>query len=243
MKTSDTTSAINSKTFSWYRLMRSPAGIIILLQIIFVAVTYPLLPAMVPSHWDIQGQIDGYAPKLLNTILFPLMGIGIYFFIYFSIALSIRFPSKKTKYQTQLKFVNLIAISELIIFLVLQVVITSAAFHFTMDNRFIVNMVIAALFIVMGNYMGKLRPNFMIGIRTPWSLKSEVVWERTHRLGGWLYVGAGIVGIMLGFIPWLRPWGVLALCLLVVAYLYLYSYLVFHRIQTQENETVRPPVS
>ncbi len=56
------------------------------------------------------------------------------------------------------------------------------------------------LFVVIGNYLPKVRPNYMMGIRTPWTLTSDVAWTRTHRLGGRVFVIEGIVIAILGLI-------------------------------------------
>ena len=58
----------------------------------------------------------------------------------------------------------------------------------------------ASLFVVIGNYLPKVRPNYMMGIRTPWTLTSDLAWDRTHRLGGRLFVLEGIVFILLGLV-------------------------------------------
>jgi uncharacterized membrane protein len=59
---------------------------------------------------------------------------------------------------------------------------------------------IFASFALMGNVLGRTRPNFWMGIRTPWTLASETVWLRTHRLGAWLFVGAGVLGATLALV-------------------------------------------
>jgi uncharacterized membrane protein len=56
----------------------------------------------------------------------------------------------------------------------------------------VMKLLIGGLFVVIGNYLGKVRRNFFVGIRTPWTLTSDEVWARTHRVGGWLFVLAGI---------------------------------------------------
>ena len=80
---------------------------------------------------------------------------------------------------------------------------------------------VGALLMVLGNYMGKLRKNFFIGIRTPWTLASDAVWERTHRLAGWLFVAAGLVmvaSVLIGAPIWLPLGAIAAATLLPVAY-------------------------
>lgn len=65
--------------------------------------------------------------------------------------------------------------------------------------------VIFLFFILLGNVMGKVQRNFWIGIRTPWTLANNQVWEKTHRLGAWLFVGAGVLGLLSLFLTTLIP--------------------------------------
>lgn len=58
---------------------------------------------------------------------------------------------------------------------------------------------LGAIFVVIGNVMGKIRPNYAIGIRTPWALADEHVWDKTHRFGGWAFVAGGIVLVVASF--------------------------------------------
>ena len=59
---------------------------------------------------------------------------------------------------------------------------------------------IGLLFIMMGNYFQTVRPNYFVGIRTPWTLENEQVWKKTHRLGGRIWVAGGISIVLLGLL-------------------------------------------
>jgi uncharacterized membrane protein len=91
------------------------------------------------------------------------------------------------------------------------------------------------LFAVLGNFMGKLTKNFFIGIRTPWTLASDEVWLRTHRLGGKLFVLAGI-----GLFVWGLAGGglaaVVAVTLAVTLFSVVYSYLIYRRLEGSPGE-------
>ncbi|HPW39685.1 MAG TPA: SdpI family protein, partial [bacterium] len=93
-----------------------------------------------------------------------------------------------------------------------------------------VSMIIGALFVVMGNYLGKLKYNWFVGIKTPWSLSSENVWNKTHRVGGWLFILMGIAIIIVPYLP--ANWG-LALFWLAIIVGVLgsmgYSYFAYHQ--------------
>ena len=77
---------------------------------------------------------------------------------------------------------------------------------------------------IIGNYLGKVRSNFFFGIRTPWTLSSERSWNRTHRLGGRLFFGLGLVAVVTPIFPWA---GVVALAVgvpVAIVFLVIYSY-------------------
>ena len=143
--------------------------------------------------------------------------------------------------HTNPELFNLILVGILLFELVIQLVVTAASFRLPVDIDFIVSSFISALFMFIGNYLGKLRRNFWAGIRTPWTLVSDVVWERTHRLGGWLFVLAGFLGIIMSFVPSLRIWGVVGVLLVVVVVLVVYSYLVYQQVEAAGGESLSPP--
>lgn len=123
----------------------------------------------------------------MNAVLFPLLSIGIYALVRILMTIGPRLG-----YQNQQRasagVVNLILVGVLLFMLILQLTTTAIALGVPVDLPFVICLSISVLFIFLGNYMGKLRRNFWAGIRTPWTLTSDVVWERTHRLGGWLFV-------------------------------------------------------
>lgn len=89
-----------------------------------------------------------------------------------------------------------------------------------------------ALFALLGNVMGKVQRNYWMGIRTPWTLASETVWERTHRLAAWLWVAGGVVGgalVLLG-VPFLIAFGLLMATIFWPA---IYSLILYKRLQRE----------
>ncbi len=92
------------------------------------------------------------------------------------------------------------------------------------------------VFIVLGNYLGKVRKNFFIGIRTPWTLASDEVWNRTHRLGGWIFVLIGFFMFLNAFIRFSEGW--LIGSIVVVALIpIVYSYVLYRKVEGFEEET------
>ena len=165
---------------------------IILAILIMVGVgiyTYPNLPDMVPSHWNIKGEIDDYLPKLTHSILFPAMTLGLYLLF---LALPYIEPRRK-HFLESWGFYQII--KNLIVGFMLVLFVTtswSAAASQPLEINMIVPISVGVLFIIIGNYMSQIKSNFFMGIRTPWTLSSDTVWQKTHRLGGVTFVIAGL---------------------------------------------------
>jgi uncharacterized membrane protein len=216
------------------------AGLIIITQILVSVITYPFLPDSVPSHWDISGQVNGYMPKLVNALLYPLISIGIYVLVRILMTVGPRLGYQNQR-KASVDVVNLILDGILLFLLIVQLATTAFALGVPIDLTFVISLSISVLFIFLGNYMGKLRRNFWAGIRTPWTLTSDVVWERTHRLGGWLFVLAGLLGVIMSFIPALRLWGLIVVILISIVVLVVYSYVVYQRYTVDGKEPLSPP--
>jgi uncharacterized membrane protein len=216
------------------------ALLIIISQILVSIVSYPFMPDSVPSHWNAAGQINGYLPKLVNALLYPLLSIGIYLLVRVLMTVGPRLGYQNQR-QASIGVVNLILDGVLLFILIVQLTTTAIALGVPIDVTFVISLSISVLFIFLGNYMGKLRRNFWAGIRTPWTLSSEVVWERTHRLGGWLFVLTGLLGVIMSFVPALRLWGLVVVILIVVIVLYVYSYVIYQRYTVDGKEPLSPP--
>jgi uncharacterized membrane protein len=139
------------------------------------------------------------------------------------------------------RIIELILLGVLLLDLVLQLTATAIALGFPVDVSLVVNLAISALFIFVGNYLGKLRRNFWGGIRTPWALASDVMWERTHRLGGWLFVMGGLLGLILSFIPHVGTFGIVTIGIVITLASAVYSFLVYQRLSAGGNEPLSPP--
>ncbi|MEO8972481.1 MAG: DUF1648 domain-containing protein [Ktedonobacteraceae bacterium] len=212
----------------------------IALQIIVSLVSYPFLPASVPTHWNAAGQVDAYAPKWVNAILFPLISIGIVVLVRGLMAISPRLDRQGQR--ANINIASIIIAGVVLLLLIVQLAATAIALHMPVDMTFVVTLAVSLLFIVMGNFMGKIRRNLSgIGIRTPWTLANDTVWERTHRLGGWLFVAVGLLGVVCSFIPALRFASILGGVLLVAVITIVYSYIVYQRVVTHGNVPLSPP--
>lgn len=213
---------------------------IIAIQILVALVAFPFLPDRVPIHWNAQGQINGYGSKWIPTLLLPGMSLGIYGLLRGLTAIGPRLGSRSDA-AANAQVRSRIIVGMLLFLLILQVATTAITLGVPIGVPFVLNLAVSVLFIFIGNYMGKLRRNFWMGIRTPWTLTSDVVWERTHRLGSWLFVIVGLIGIPLSFIPRLGILGTVALIILAAIFLCVYSYLCYRTHSTEGQEPLAPP--
>jgi uncharacterized membrane protein len=213
---------------------------IIAIQIVIAVYGFAVLPDTVPIHWGANGQANGYGPKWMGTFLYPLTSIGIYVLVWVLLAAGPRLGGRQST-TANLKVARIVLAGIMLFMLVIQLVTIAESLSVGFDMTMVVMLALSLLFIFLGNYMGKIRRNFWMGIRTPWTIANAVVWERTHRLGGWLFVAVGLIGIPCSFIPSLRLWGILVPIIAVSIFLYIYSY-VCYRQQTQgEREPLSSP--
>jgi uncharacterized membrane protein len=158
---------------------------------------YPGLPDQIPTHWNIKGQVDGYGGKW-TLFLFPAMTVPLLLLFYFLPALSPRNFEVDAFRSTYLYIMDVV----LGLFAYMQAVLLYTVYHAVHgDNSFDIGRAFFAgiflFFAMMGNVMGKVRKNFYIGIRVPWTLASDRVWNDTHRLGAWVMTAAGVIGFVL----------------------------------------------
>lgn len=200
--------------------------------LVAAVVLYPYLPAKVPGHWNIYGEIDAYYPKSFGAFFEPILMIGIYLLMLFM-------PLIDPKRENYLRFVGPYRFLRWTIVLFLGLLYGAtilAALGYPVDVALLVKAIVAVLFIVIGNFMGQFRHNYFVGIKTPWTLASEEVWQRTHRLGARIWVTGGL--ICLAMAPVKAPWGAYVFftaLLLMVLVPTVYSYSLYNKLQNKKG--------
>jgi uncharacterized membrane protein len=213
---------------------------IIIVQIIVAIYGFAVLPDTIPIHWGLNGQANGYGPRWLGTFLYPLMSAGIFILTRALLAAGPRLGGREAT-AANLLIGKLLIVGITLLLLIIQLSTLAQALGIGFDMLLVVTLALSLFFLFLGNYMGKIRRNFWMGIRTPWSLANELVWERTHRIGGWLFVAVGLIGIPCSFIPALRLWGLIGPLLAVCVFLYGYSYVCYRRVTQEQNAPPSAP--
>jgi uncharacterized membrane protein len=169
------------------------ALLLIVAELGATAVLYPHMPERVPMHWNLHGQADGFGPRAGLFFFGPGMLAGLLLLAALLPWLSPRRFSISTFEETYSRiFVNIL----LLLAYIHAVMLWAASVH-AIDPGRAITAGACLLMVLLGNLMGKVRRNFYIGIRTPWTLASERVWNATHRFGARAMVLAGLLGCIL----------------------------------------------
>lgn len=197
--------------------------ILIVIQFVASAYFYPTLPESMPTHWNIYGNIDSYMPKQYAVLLFPLLGL--FMLILFKIVPS--FDPNKKKYHhfsTEWQILQTVFVA---FFTYIQGITFYAAYYPSLIIMRPMFIGLGILFILLGNYLSKIRQNYFIGIKVPWTLASEDNWNKTHRFASCTFVIAGIIVLVEAFFIWQAAPIVFGSLILGSFLPILYSYLLF----------------
>ena len=168
-----------------------------------MALLWDKFPARIPIHWNIHGRIDGWASKPFGLLMLPVTNLFIYALLAFIQKIDPKLRNTSDDERTHaLAVVRIIRTAAICFFAGIFCFQMAVALGFAVPmDCFAFNGCLLFL-IVAGNYFANLRPNYLVGIRTPWTLENPGTWRATHRLGGRIMVfgSLGLIGVQF-FIP------------------------------------------
>jgi uncharacterized membrane protein len=156
---------------------------------------YDNLPERVPTHWNARGEPDAWTPKqdvFWVFFLVPLAMAGM-------VVLSVVLPWVSPKGFKVEGFRPTWDYAWALIVLMMGYMHAAILVGSLVEGADVTRLVFGGLFLffaLLGNVLGKVRRNFWMGVRTPWTLASDAVWEATHRLAAWLFVACGLAGFV-----------------------------------------------
>jgi len=195
------------------KLLPGLAGLLVAVG--FSIWAYAQLPARVTTHWGIDGRPDGWSSPLVAAVLIPAVGL-LLSVIFLALP---RIDPRRDAYQGQRAPYWIVANAVLVLLAVVHSLVLAHALGWAVNAVAVVTMAVGALFILMGVLMPRMRPSWFMGIRTPWTLSDDRVWHETHRLGGRIFVAAGVIIAISGLLPgnWWLIWAIgLAIVLALV---------------------------
>ncbi|MBI5176489.1 SdpI family protein [Candidatus Micrarchaeota archaeon] len=206
--------------------MRFAEKIVLLVTIACFAVAfwaYPLLPQVIASHWDANGAVNGYLPSW-SVFLMPAVVLLV-------LVLLVLIPRVEPRHKAIEAFRNDLDAFFIILSLVISVLFVQLYilwnFGKPLSPLATMPIALAAIFYQVGVMMEDSKRNYFVGVRTPWTLASDRVWEKTHAIAGKLFKAAGIIALLGLVFPKASLWLAIGPVLAVVAFLFVYSYVEF----------------
>ncbi|UTX17428.1 SdpI family protein [Bacillus velezensis] len=169
------------------------AGIIVLTVFTWVC-TYSSLPDNLATHWGLNGSANDYQTKA-NAMT---MLIGIMIILYILMVLTPKIDPKNN-YKTFTRPYMAIFNTMFAVLFVINLMTILTGLGYDLSISYLGNFIVGVIFMVFGNFIQIVKPNFFLGIRTPWTLSSERVWKDTHRVSSKIFVLAGILMMLAAF--------------------------------------------
>lgn len=198
---------------------------IVLASFLISSYFYLQLPERIASHWGISGEVDGYMPKFFGLFIMPFVSLLV--LLLFMVIPKID-PFKKSygKFRGYFdRFVLLI----IIFFFYLELVTILWNVGFVFNILQVLSPAFAILFYYAGILTENAKRNWFVGFKTPWTLSSEKVWDKTNKLGGKMFKIVGIVALFGLFLPTYALILAVALAVIFSIYVFVYSYFEYKK--------------
>jgi len=201
----------------------------IVLMLVIALVLYPSLPEELPRQWGFDGQVNSTWDKFYAVLFAPFVSVLLWVFTY----VMPRIDPRRESYEKFSGFYMRFRVALVVFFLGMQIITLTQYNNPDAVIRLII-FAVAAILTLLGNEMGRIRPTWFFGIRTPWTLSDERVWKKTHRVGGRWFVGLGILN-MVAAILFLVPVMAIGFFFIISSVavslgLTVYSYILYRRL-------------
>ncbi len=203
------------------------ASLLIILATLVGVALWPRLPDPMASHWDVNDQVNGYMSKFWGVFLMPLMTTGLFLFF---LAIPNIDPLKANIVQFRETFnLFIVLFVGFIVYIYMLTLLWNLGYTgFNMSNAMLP--ALGILYFFIGYMLRSSKRNFFIGIRTPWTLSSDRVWDETHRVGSVLFMIAGVLAFLGAFVGGTAAiWFIMVPILVSVLVTLVYSYVLYQR--------------
>jgi uncharacterized membrane protein len=212
----------------FWKLTRGLFALGVVATVIILALACgPSLPGLVPSHFDLQGNVDHYMPRTDFLLIIVGLTIGLYLGLTFVPFIDPFWQRIRPRYHVLMLIRDFTLGFVLVMFLLTLVAAPNGHIPLNM-----LGVSLGVLFALIGNYLPKIPRNWFFGIRTPWTLVSDTVWQRSHVVGGWMFVVSGVLTALLSLVGVGLQYVLLpSLLITVVISGFVYPFLLHRRLQ------------
>ncbi len=208
--------------------------ILSLISLVGTGVAYFFLPERIPIHWNYTGAIDSWGPRWSILLLGALPLVMTF--------LLDKLPSidpRREAYDRHRDSYGIIALVIVLMLIAFTWISVLATKNDSIDVGTVIRLVIGLSFVGLGNYMGRLKRNYFVGIKTPWALADDEVWRRTHRRGALVFVLMGIA-LLVSLVFSQSPCALavlIAVPILGIIYIYVYSWMQWRTLRGPDRPT------
>jgi uncharacterized membrane protein len=199
--------------------------VLVLATFVVAVLIYPSLPDKMASHWGFNNEVNGYMGRFWGTFITPVVMFGCWLLF----IIIPRIDPKKQNIQKFLKYFDIF----ILVFMLFFVYVYDLTIFWNLGYQFTFIQLLAPAFALLFYFIGMMiehaESNWTIGIRTPWTLSSEDVWYKTHKLGGKLFRGVAVLSLLGMIAPQYAFYFVLFPIIAVIIYLVVYSYLEYRK--------------
>lgn len=175
---------------------QAAAWLLSLLPLVMIAAVYRRLPAEVPMHWDFDGAVD-YGAKAQLWVIAAMAPVFEAMFCF----LPKIDPKNKNYGKFGDAYLGIQLVTLLFLVAITGICITEALRPGTVNVSGVVCLLVSLMMVYLGNVMPRFRMNWYCGVKNPWTLSSETVWTRTHRIAGRMFFASGLLGSAGAFLP------------------------------------------
>lgn len=199
---------------------------LVVLAVAFTLAAYDRLPDPMASHWGVNDQVNGTIPRFWGAFLMPLLAVGILGLFMLIPAID---PLKANIARFRTAFNSFIVLfTAFLVYVHFLTILWNLGYqNFRMTLALLP--AVGLIFIFAGVLMMKTKRNYFIGIRTPWTLSSDHVWEETHKVGSWLFIAMGIITLLTGFLGFAGIFVMLGATTIAVFVPVVYSYVLYRQ--------------
>ena len=171
------------------------SSLLILSPILIGLLLWNRLPDRIPTHFGFSGEADQYSSKAFSVFFMPVFLL----FIHWLMIWGTMMDPKHEKVSDRIYIMIIYSVPIISVFTNLMIYLKALYQNFDITRA--IMCLVSVIFIVIGNYLPKTRQNYTIGIKLPWTLEDPQNWDKVHRLGGYLFVGAGVAMFISIFLP------------------------------------------
>ena len=197
-------------------------SLLTLLPIVAGLILWNRLPEQMPTHWGMDGQVNGWSGKVFGIFGLPLILLAVHWLC----ALATFYADPKKQNHSD-KILHLVLWITPVLSLLLHSFVYAAALGMAVDMNMMMPIFLGLLFTVIGNYLPKCKQNYTVGIKLPWTLDSEENWNKTHRFAGILWVIGGLTVLVLGFFG--AVWVYIPIMIAMTIVPVVYSFLLYRK--------------